>query len=157
MMKYFTEPSGQFVIKIPIEWQYQNVLAGYKEESPFSFVLYDSPEGAGAFQVSCYPASENSPKNNIQSADRDNLQFLEKRMDNDEFNIHLWFCSVEDHIFMAKYIYGKAWESTGLIKNELRKVKTCLSKLVFISEKNRGIVFGLDKYRSEERRVGKEC
>lgn len=145
-MKYFTEPSGQFVIKIPVEWQYTNVLAGYKEESPFSFVLYDRPEGAGAFQISCYLANERNPKNNIQPADKDNLHFLEKRMDDEECNIHLWFCSVEDHVFMAKYIYGREWESTDLIKGELEKVKKSLSKLVFISDKNRDTVFVIDKY-----------
>jgi len=145
-MKYFTEPTGQFVIKIPVEWQYQNIVAGYKEESPFSFVLYDNPEGAGAFQISCFPANDKTPKNNIQPADKDNLQFLEKRMDDDECNMHLWFCSVEDHVFMAKYIYGKEWKNSELIKEELKKVKHSLSKLVYISEKDRGTVFGLDKY-----------
>lgn len=145
-MKYFTEPNGQFVIKVPIDWQYQNVLAGYKEESPFSFLPYDRPEGAGAFQISCFPATKKNPKNNIQKADKENLSFLEKRMDDDECNIHLWFCSVEDHVFMAKYIYGKEYEGTELIKRELEKVKSSLSKLVFISKKNRNTVIGIDMH-----------
>lgn len=80
-MKYFRAPDGQFVIKIPIEWQYQNVLAGYEEKSPFSFVLYDNPVDAGAFQISCYPAKEKNSDKNIQKADKDNLTFAEKRMD----------------------------------------------------------------------------
>jgi len=29
-MKYFTNPVGEFVIKIPIEWQYYNVAAEEK-------------------------------------------------------------------------------------------------------------------------------
>lgn len=134
------------MIKIPIEWQYQNVLAGYEEKSPFSFVLYDNPVGAGAFQISCYPAKEKNSDKNIQKADKDNLTFVEKRMDDNEFNMHLWFCSVEDHIFMAKYIYEKEHENTDLIKRELLRVNESLPKLVFISEKNRNTIIGLDRY-----------
>ena len=85
-----------------------------------------------SFQISCYPAKEKNSDKNIQKADKDNLTFVEKRMDDNEFNMHLWFCSVEDHIFMAKYIYEKENES--------------LPKLVFISEKNRNTIIGLDRY-----------
>jgi hypothetical protein len=145
-MKYFTEPSGLFVIKIPVEWQYKNLLHEYKEESPFSFGLYDNPEETGGFQISCYPASENSTDKHIQPADKDDLSFIKKRMDDDEFNIHLWFCSVEDHIFMAKYIYSKEYESSDLILDELKKVEKSLKKLVYISEKDRGLVLALDRY-----------
>jgi hypothetical protein len=40
-MKYFTNPEGKFVIKIPIEWQYMNVAVGHEEISPYSFQLYE--------------------------------------------------------------------------------------------------------------------
>lgn len=145
-MKYFTNPIGQFVIKIPIEWQYYNVAAGYKEESPYSFVPYEEPSGAGAFQISCYPASERTPKDNLQPADKDNLEFIEKRMDDAEMNMHLWFCTVQDHVLMAKYIYPKALSSSPRIKEELKKVKTALSKAAYISENNRPRVLALDRY-----------
>lgn len=145
-MKYFTDPNGQFVIKVPIEWQYSNVAAGYKEESPFSFVPYDDPESAGAFQISCYPANEKTPKNNVQPTDKDNLVFIEKRMDDDEMNMHLWFCTVEDHVLMAKYIYSKKYGNSKRIKEELSKVKTALSKVAYISESNRERVISLDHY-----------
>ena len=145
-MKYFTDPYGQFVIKVPIEWQYSNVAAGYKEESPFSFVPYDNPESAGAFQISCYPANERTPKNNLQLSDKDNLSFIEKRMDDDEMNMHLWFCTVEDHVLMAKYIYSKKHENSKRINEELIKVKIALSKVAYISENNRQRVLSLDRY-----------
>lgn len=145
-MKYFTDPDGQFVIKVPIEWQYSNVAAGYKEESPFSFVPYDDPGSAGAFQISCYPANERTPKNNRQPSDKDNLNFIEKRMDDDEANIHLWFCTVEDHVLMAKYIYSKKHESTNRIKEEMSKVRVALSKVAYISVSNRARVLVLDRY-----------
>lgn len=145
-MKYFTNPTGQFVIKVPIEWQYCNVAAGHKEESPYSFVPYEDPENAGAFQISCYPANERTPKSNMQPADKDNLDFLEKRMDDDEMNMHLWFCTVQDHVVMAKYIYSKMHENTSRIKEELGKVKLALSKVAYISESNRDRVLSLDRY-----------
>ncbi|MBU1332553.1 MAG: hypothetical protein KJ884_03305 [Gammaproteobacteria bacterium] len=145
-MKYFTDPNGQFVIKVPIEWQYSNVAAGYKEESPFSFAPYDDPESAGAFQISCYPANERTPKNNIQPSDKDNLAFIEKRMDDDEANIHLWFCTVENHVLMAKYIYLKKHENTNRIREEMIKVKIALSKTAYISKDNRARVLALDRY-----------
>lgn len=145
-MKYFTDPNGQFVIKVPIEWQYSNVAEGYKEESPFSFVPYEDPESAGAFQISCYSANEKTPKNNVQPSDKDDLDFIEKRMDDVEMNMHLWFCTVEDHVLMAKYIYSKKNENSKRIKEELSKVKTALSKIAYISESNRERVVALDQF-----------
>lgn len=122
------------------------MAAGYKEESPFSFVPYDDPESAGAFQISCYPANETTPKSNVQPSDKDNLDFIEKRMDDDEMNMHLWFCTVKDHVLMAKYIYSKKYENSNRIKEELSKVKTALSKVAYISECNRERVLALDRY-----------
>lgn len=145
-MKYFTNPTGQFVVKVPIEWQYCNVAAGYEEESPYSFVPYDDPESAGAFQISCYPANENTPKGNVQPPDKDNLDFIEMRMDDDEVNIHLWFCTAQDHVLMAKYIYSKHHEHTDRVKGELVKVKMALSKVAYISESNRWRVLALDRF-----------
>jgi hypothetical protein len=145
-MKYFTEPNGQFVIKIPIEWQYCNVAAGYKEESPFSFAPYDEPDSAGAFQISCYSATERTPRHSVQPSDKDSLDFIEKRMDDDEMNVHLWFCTVENHVLMAKYIYEKKRANSKRIKEELGKVKVALSKVAYISESNRGRVLALDRY-----------
>lgn len=145
-MKYFTNPTGQFVIKVPIEWQYYNVAAGHKEDSPYSFVPYEDPENAGVFQISCYLANERTPKSNLQPADKDNLDFIEKRMDDDEMNMHLWFCTVQDHVVMAKYIYSKKHENTPRIKEELEKVKLALSKVAYISESNRDRVLSLDRY-----------
>ncbi len=145
-MKYFTSPIGQFVIKVPIEWQYYNVAAGYKEKSPYSFVPYEDSDSAGAFQISCYPANERTPKGNVQPTDKDGLEFIEKRMDDAEMNMHLWFCTVQDHVLMAKYIYSKTLSNTPRINEELQKVKTALSKVAYISEGNRTRVLALDRY-----------
>jgi hypothetical protein len=145
-MKYFTEPNGKFVFELPIEWQYKNVLIGYKECSPFSFELYDNP--IGAFQISCYPTKDtNSQRNCIrQEADKDNLEFTKHRMDDDDFNCHLWFCVVDNHGFIAKYIYQKKRENNPQIKKELQKAEKALSTLMFISTKNRKLALELDRF-----------
>ena len=95
-MKLFTDTDGLFIVRLPSDWQYSNVAEGYKEESPYSFVPYDDPESAGAFQISCYPVTEKTPKNNVQKSNTYNLKFLPRRKDVDEFCVHLWFCTVED-------------------------------------------------------------
>lgn len=135
-----------FVIKIPTEWQYSNVGAGQKEESPFSFIPYENPEDIGAFQISCYPATDKTPKLQIQKADTQNLKFVEHRMDGDGFNMHLWYSRTEDHFFMAKYIYDTKKQDTDLIKGELSKAVESLSKLIFISEPKRKLAIRLDRY-----------
>lgn len=119
---------------------------GIRKNRHYSFVPYENPEGAGAFQISCYPANERTPKENVQPTDTDKLEFIEKRMDDAEMNMHLWFCTVQDHVLMAKYIYSKALSNTPRIKEELEEVKTALSKAAYISEGNRPRVLALDRY-----------
>lgn len=145
-MKYFTEPQGRFVIKVPTEWQYKNVFFGYEEKSPFSFELYENP--VGAFQISCYSEKEKPINKNvkIQKANHRNLDFIKARMDDDEFNMHLWYATVEDHMFMAKYIYDPNKENDPEIKVELKKVEECLATLEFLSEDNRILAISFDKY-----------
>src|SRR5579862_8805946 len=122
-MKYFIEPNGLFIIKIPIDWQYKNVAVGYKEESPFSFELYRGK--VGAFQISCYSAQEKStnPNVKIQKADTKNLEFIKFRMDDEKFHAHIWGANVDDHMFMAKYIYDADKAESPKIKKELLKVE----------------------------------
>jgi len=145
-MKYFFEPTGQFVIKIPTEWQYKNVAVRYKESSPFSFELYEN--SVGAFQISCYSEEEkpNIRKGKIQNYNTQKLEFSKSRLDDDEFNMHLWYTAVEDHFFIAKYIYDKKRENEQEVKIELEKVEKSLSTLELISPdlKNRAIEY--DKY-----------
>lgn len=144
-MKWFTEPSGKFVIKIPTEWQYANVAYNYEEVSPFSFELYNTP--VGAFQISCYvpnqPAIE-SKKN--QKANTNNLKFTEWRMDGDGFNVHLWGANVEDHIFLAKYIYDTNKANDPVILEELKKTYEALGTVQLLSEDKRKLAHDLDKH-----------
>ena len=145
-MKYFFEPTGLFVIKIPTEWQYKNIAAGYKEVSPFSFDLYEN--SVGAFQISCYSEEEkpNKRKGRIQNYNTKNLEFSKNRMEDDGFIMHLWYAVVEDHFFMAKYIYNKKNENKPKINLELEKVEKALSTLELISHDKRKLALQFDKY-----------
>ena len=145
-MKFFTEPNGLFVIKLPIEWQYANVLTGDDEKSPFSFIPYENPDKVGAFQISCYSVKNKTKALEIQKEDTKNLNFDESRMDGDGFNMHLWYCQVEHNVFMAKYIYDTNKQESELIKNEIIKVKAALSELVLVSKSKRNLAISLDKY-----------
>jgi hypothetical protein len=145
-MKWFTHPEGKFVIQIPTEWQYNNVAAGYKEESPFGFVLYDNP--VGAFQISCYSESQ-QPLNKtvkVQKANTNNLDFIELRIDGAGFNVHVWGATVEDHTFLAKYIYDTNKENESTVLEELKKVRKALSTIQLISQDKRKLACDLDKY-----------
>jgi hypothetical protein len=144
-MKWFTEPQGKFVMAIPIEWQYKNVAIGYEEKSPFGFELYENV--LGAFQISCYPVNEKTINHSlpIHKADTKGMEFTETKLDDTEFNIHVWFCNVEDHFFMAKYIYDSKEDKNPLIEKELEKVKSVLSTIEFISQPRRDRLVKIDK------------
>ena len=145
-MKYFTEPNGQFMIKIPIEWQYANVAARYEEVSPFSFQLYE--EHVGAFQISCYPTEENplDYRGLVQKADTQNLKFIKSSLPDKDFAIHLWFAVVEDHAFMAKYIHDIKRSNDPKVIAELEKAESSLSTLVYISPDKRKTVIDNNRY-----------
>ncbi|MFI5138534.1 MAG: hypothetical protein ACHQIM_11975 [Sphingobacteriales bacterium] len=145
-MKFFIEPNGLFIIKIPIDWQYKNVAIGYKEESPFGFELYRGK--VGAFQISCYSTKDKlvNPNHKIQKADTKKLDFVQFRMDDEQFNVHIWGANVEDHMFLAKYIYDATKANTPKIIRELKKVEDALSQLELISEPRRSLAVEIDKY-----------
>jgi hypothetical protein len=145
-MKYFTEPHGIFIIQIPVEWQYKNVAIGHEEVSPFSFELYENP--VGAFQLSCYSSKEKAIRFNVktQKSDTNNLEFDKRRMDGGGFNMHLWYACVEDHMFMAKYIYDSSKENESEIIIEIEKAEKALSTLELISIDKREIAIEIDKY-----------
>lgn len=150
-MKLFTDPEGLFIVRLPIEWQYCNIAAGYEEKSPYSFALYDEPDTAGSFQISCYPLERKTPNTNVQKANTYNLNFLPHRMDDKEFNVHLWYATVEDHYLIVKYIYSKKRRKTRRIREELKKVKATLANMSFVSEDRRKsnlAYFRLEKFEA---------
>ncbi|MFD1166678.1 hypothetical protein ACFQ2C_13780 [Sphingobacterium daejeonense] len=145
-MKYFTEPNGKFVIKVPTEWQYKNIAVGQDEVSPFSFELYEN--SIGAFQLSCYSDQE-QPINKsvpVQKFDANKLDFINQRMDGGGFNIHLWYAVVEDHMVMAKYIYDTSKQDNPEVKTELEKAELVMTTFELISPNKRNLALEFDRY-----------
>lgn len=110
----------------------------YEEKSPYCFQSYDG-EQKGSFQISCYSESERALNKNFpaQSCDTANLEFIKTRMEDDEFLIHLWFATVEDHTFIIKYVCDLKAEHSESQLRELEKVEQALSTLRLISENKR--------------------
>jgi len=132
-------------MQIPIEWQYKNILSNIGDVSPYSFELYEN--SVGAFQISCYPISDRKfdPSILIQKSNTRGLEFTEQRLDDDDFNCHLWLCIVEDHFILAKYIYDSNPKDLEIINKELKKAKTSLSTVEFLSSEKRVEAFNLNK------------
>jgi hypothetical protein len=122
-MKHWTEPKGNFLIQIPIEWQYRNVaVKGGVEEPPYSFEPY---EGAiGCFQISCYPLADLAP--NLAKQFPDGLLksgWTHARMDSPEFDTHVFFAAIQDQALIGKYIYSVDHREDERIERQLQLVK----------------------------------
>lgn len=145
-MKHWTEPSGVFIVNIPIEWQYKNVVVQDEiEKSPYSFEPYE--DSIGCFQLSCYPISEkginpNFPiqKNNSQ------VEWLVSRMDDGEFDMFLYHAQVDDQLCMAKYIYSAEDRPNKRIDEQLQIVDSILKTLRVIPNSDRLLAANLNKF-----------
>ena len=145
-LKDWTEPNGIFIMNIPIDWQYKNVIvADFKDESPYSFEKYDNT--IGCFQISCYPLSERGINKN-QPVQKNNsiVSWLPNRMDGEGFNIHVYYAQVDDQFCMAKYIYSTKDQDNLTIKSELKKVENVLDSFRLIPIKDRALASNLKKY-----------
>src|SRR4051812_29237637 len=107
MMKHWTEPKGIFLLRIPIEWQYRNLaIADGREESPYSFERYD--EAIGCFQISCYPLAELVPDPKQRVLERMlKGNWDHSTIDNQNFDVHLFFGAQGDQALIGKYIYSR--------------------------------------------------
>lgn len=145
-MKDWTEPNGIFILNIPIEWQYKNdVVRDGIGKSPYSFEPYDNR--LGCFQISCYPLSEREINPNFPvQKNNSKINWLHSRMDDKEFNMHLFHAQVDDQLCMAKYIYSAEMELDIGIKQELEKVDVALDTLRVIPAEDRLLAANLKKH-----------
>jgi hypothetical protein len=145
-MKHWTEPNGKFIVNIPIEWQYKNVIyENVEEKSPYSFELYEDP--IGCFQLSCYPLIEKGINTNfpIQNSNS-KVKWLASRMDDKEFDILVFHAQVDDLLCMAKYIYSSELRDDNRIKDQIEKVKLALKSFRVIPRSDRELAKDLDKH-----------
>jgi hypothetical protein len=145
-MKHWTEPNGNFIVNIPIEWQYKNVVIENEiEKSPYSFAPYD--ESLGCFQLSCYPLIEHgiNPNFPIQK-NNSKIEWLASRMEDKEFEVLLFHAQVDDLLCMAKYIYSSEYNNDKRIEEQLKKVKLALDSFMVIPQSDRELAANLDKH-----------
>jgi uncharacterized protein YutE (UPF0331/DUF86 family) len=140
-MKHWTEPSGIFLMQIPIEWQYKNpVFENIEEESPYSFELYE--DSVGCFQLSCYPLTELVP--NHKGVPKSG--WTHSKMDSDEFEVHLYCGSIGDQALIGKYIYNNELQGDARVEDQLEVVHTVLKSITVVPKKDRLLATNLDKY-----------
>ena len=145
-MKHWTEPSGIFLLRIPIEWQYRNLaVADGREESPYSFEPYD--EAIGCFQISCYPLAELAP-NLKQGASKTKLNgnWEHSRMDSQDFDVHLFFGAKDDQALIGKYIYSRTLRNDARVAEQLTIVREVLRSIVVVPPNERNLAANLNKH-----------
>ncbi len=145
-MKHWTEPNGIFIVNIPIEWQYRNsAIEDIEEKSPYSFEPYE--DSLGCFQLSCYPLSEKGINPNFPvQKNNSKIDWLESRMDDDEFDVLLYHAQVDDMLCMAKYIYSAEHRNDNRIKSILENVKKALDSVRVIPKSDRQLAANLNKH-----------
>lgn len=151
MKRIFVEPTGKFAVKLPKEWLYKNEI--WKEDVRVShgFEHYYNPPGA--YQISCNPIDKGEiPKiikaNQLKSqpVGQVNLNFSEKIMPSDSFDMYLWMSVVGKEFLMVKYIYDSKKREHKRIKKELQRAKETLSTIYVIPEKDKSNWLLRDRY-----------
>lgn len=145
-MKHWTEPNGNFIVNIPIEWQYINVVYdNVEEKSPYSFELYE--DSLGCFQLSCYSLSEKGINPNFPvQKNNSKVTWLASRMDDKKFDVLLFHAQVDDLLCMAKYIYSSELRNDNRIKEQIEKVRLTLDSFRVIPQSDRELAKNLDRH-----------
>ncbi len=151
MTKKFIDPKGDYIFFIPTEWGYRNGMYDAKEADPDSFELYEN--SVGCFQISCNPKTKGEiPKlieNNklkAQEVGKINLEFIEKYVSAEKFDMYLWFAVVNDKFIMCKYIYDSDKKESKKIKEEIEKAKNCLKTIMVIEEEHKTEILAFERF-----------
>lgn len=145
-MKHWTEPGGVFIMNIPVDWQYKNPLFRDAEEvSPYSFEPYENP--MGCFQISTYPLSGRAINPNFPvQASNSQIEWFETNMNDEEFDMLLFYAQVDDSFCMAKHIYLKEHRDHKGIVEQKQNVKLVLDSFRIIPLHERSLATNLNKY-----------
>ena len=145
-LKHWNEPNGIFVVNIPADWQYKNMISeDVEEKSPYSFEAYEN--SSGCFQLSCYPLSERgiNPNFPIQKSNS-KIEWFESRTDDEDFHMYLWHAQVEDQLIMAKCIYSSKDKKHTNVNKLIKNARKSLESLRVIPIHDRSYAIALDKY-----------
>lgn len=145
-IKHWTEPNGNFIVSIPIEWQYKNaVFDDINEKSPYSFEPYE--DSLGCFQLSCYLLSEKGINQSFPVQESNSkIKWLATRKKDKESDILLYYAQVEDLLCMAKYIYSSKNRNDKRILEQIGKVELALNSFTVIPRCDRELAKNLGKY-----------
>lgn len=149
-MKVFTESNGIYLVTIPTEWEYKNVIYNARQGDPNSFELYNSP--IGCFQINCKPINAEIGKlisaNNLkrQSADKTNLDFIEKNIVAGDFAVIAWMAVVEDNFFLIKYIYQPKADNKEAASQEIEKARNAVKTIMLTASKDRDYFIAKDRF-----------
>ena len=150
-MKKFIDPKGNYIFFIPTEWGYRNGMYDAKENDPDSFELYE--KSVGCFQISCSPISKgeipNLIKNNnlkTQRIGKINLDFLEKHIPTEKFNMYLWLAVVDDKFIMCKYISDSNKNKNKKVIQEIDKARNCLKTIMVIAEEHKEEILASERF-----------
>lgn len=132
---------------IPNKWEYKNPSLYQKLDGkrPHAFGVYG--ELIGAFQISCKEVNEyirkliKKRKEPIQSSSSKKLTFSNMLTKNNDVEMHIFTCAVDDHYFLATYtLTDRKPELKSKYERELAEVKEALSTIKFIKLEFRDIV-----------------
>jgi hypothetical protein len=150
-MRKFIDPKGDYIFFIPNEWGYRNGMYDAKETDPNSFELYEN--SVGCFQISCSPITKGEiPKlieNNklkTQEVGKINLDFTERHVPTDKFDMYLWLAVVDDKFIMCKYISDFDKKENKKVIKEIDKARECLKTIMIIEEEHKVEILASERF-----------
>lgn len=150
-MKKFIDPKGNYIFFIPNEWGYRNGMYEAKETDPDSFELYE--KSVGCFQITCKPKTTGEIPNLIkthqlktQAVGTNNLEFSEKYISTEKFDVYFWMAVVDDKFLMCKYIYDTDKKDSKKVKAEIEKAKACLKTIMVIEEEHKEEILASERF-----------
>lgn len=141
-MKKFIDTNGDFIFMIPNEWGYRNGMYDAKPTDPHSFELYE--KSIGCFQINCkasnYGGIPKLIKNNKlknQEKGKTDLNFTERFIPNEKFDMYVWMAVVGDKFLLCKYIYDADKRENINVKKEIDKARDSLKTVLVIRDEYR--------------------
>jgi hypothetical protein len=139
-LKHWFEPTGKFIINIPVDWQYKNdIIEGGKEQPPYSFERYNSK--SACFQISSYPISEKGNPNLKTFKDQTNYENWIRVVKEyeDGFEIVFSYSQINDLLLISKYVSELTERDQEDYKEQISLHDNVLTSLRVIPVKDRDL------------------
>ena len=144
-MKHWTEPSGIFLMHIPLHWKYLNPITSSPEEkAPYSFQA--GADSIFYFQISSYPIEDfihNTTEYEIYKSEK--TMWMESRADTTDYCCHLFNGKLSDQVIIGKLIYDIEHKECEHINSQLETFMKVLDSIIIIPAKDRKLASDFDK------------